>query len=232
MLNKGSEAKHFSWTREQVGIVCFNSNYDLVTEATCIVPHSGRANMGSLIATRGTRRLVTHYNHIFNSLQIMATRAMIIADNAPGGLYALFATPSGTPIRDITQRNNQFLPSPVGHPNLLQRWDFYLRHELTQTNHDRLRALIAQALNLANPGANQLGQNGDNPSRTYTAIRFECIEADAHANPPQTQTILQSDEYDLLNHDADDSGLNFTSAYSKIVLVTSPTASPTPRDPQ
>jgi hypothetical protein len=145
---------------------------------------------------------------------------------------ALFTTPSGTPIRDITKRNNHFLPSPVGHPNLLLRWDFYLLNELTQANHERLRALIAQALNLANPAANQLSQNGDNPSRTYKSIRFECIEADTKANPPQTQNILQSDEYDLSNHDADDSGLDYNSAYSKIVLVTGPTASPTPRDPQ
>ena len=188
--------------------------------------------MGGLIQTRGTRRLVTHYNHIFNSAQIGATRAMIIADNTAGGLYQLFTTPSATPIRGITRRHNHFLPSGVGHPNLLARWDFYLQHELLQTNHDRLRVLIAQALNLANPGSNQLGQNGDNPPRTYVAIRFDCIEADPNANPPQTQTILQSDEYFLSNNDTDDSALNFNSAYSKIVLVTAPTASPTPRDPQ
>ncbi len=188
--------------------------------------------MGGLIATRGTRRLVTHYNHIFNSAQIMATRAMIIADNVPGGLNQLFTTPSATPIRDITQRNNHFLPSPVGHPNLLQRWDYYLQRELSQTNHDRLRTFISQVLNLANPGANQLSQNGDNPPRTYTAIRFECIEADTSTNPPQTQNVLKSDEYDLVNHDTDDSHLDYNSAYLKIVLVTGPTASPTPRDPQ
>jgi hypothetical protein len=165
----------------------------------------------------------------------MATRAVIIADNTPTtGLYALFTTSSkaATMIRDITQRNNHFLPSPVGHPHLLQRWDYYLLNELTQPNHDRLRALIAQALNLANPTVNQLGQNGDSPSRTYKAIRFDCIEADTHANPPQAQTILQSDEYHLKNNDKDDSGLDHNSAYSKIVLVTGPTASPTPIDPQ
>jgi hypothetical protein len=67
---------------------------------------------------------------------------------------------------------------------------------------------------------------------TYTAVRFECIEADPHANPPQAQTVLQSDEYDLKNKDSDDSGLDKTTAYSKIVLVTGPTASPTPIDAQ
>ena len=190
--------------------------------------------MGALIQTRGTRRLVTHYNHIFNSAQILATRTTIINDTAAHGLYSLFTTPSKTArmIRDITQRNGLFLPSGVGHPHLLQRWDYYLQNELDQLNQDRLRALIAQALNLANPTSNQLGQNEDSPPRTYVAIRFECIEADPHANPPQDQTILQSDEYDLLTDDTDDSGLDFNSGYSKIVLVTGLTASPTPIDAQ
>jgi hypothetical protein len=190
--------------------------------------------MGALIATRGTRRLVTHYNHIFNSAQINTTRNTIINDAVPQiGLYDLFTTPSKSArmIRDITRRNNLFLPSFADHPNLQARWDYYLQYEFDQLNQERLRTLIAQALNLADRRVDR--PNGKNQDgHHYAAIRFECIEADPHANPPQSQTVLQSDEYDLRARDTDDSGLDITSAHSKIVLVTAPTASPTPIDAQ
>jgi hypothetical protein len=191
--------------------------------------------MGALIATRGTRRLVTHYTHIFNKAQINGTRNTIINDATPNvGLYDLFTTSSKSArmIWAITQRDPAlFLPSGAGHPHLLQRWDYYLQSEFDQVNQERLRALLAQALNLADKRVNR--PNGKNEDGvTYTALRFECIEADPHANPPQAQTVLQSDEYDLKNNDNDDSGLDKTAAYSKIVLVTGPTASPTPIDAQ
>ena len=190
--------------------------------------------MGALIATRGTQRLATHYTHIFNSAQINGTRNTIINDaTANVGLYDLFTTSSKTArmIRDITRRNEAlFLPSGAGHPHLLLRWDYYLENEFDQVNQERLRALLAHALNLADKRVDQ--PNGANEDgRVYAAIRFECIEADPHANPPQSQTVLQSDEYDLMPNN-DDSALDVTTAYSKIVLVTEPTASPTSRDAQ
>jgi hypothetical protein len=188
----------------------------------------GRIYMGALIATRGTRRLIGHYNHIFNSANIGDTRNAIIAD---GTLYAMFTTANtALSISQITQRNTTlFLPKGTGHPNLLKRWAFYLQHEFTQANHELLRSYIATALDLANNvknGAN--GKNGDGVA--YTAIKFDCIEA----TPPQTQTVLQSDEYRLANNDTDDSKLDKTTAYSKIVLVTGAisAAAPAPLDPQ
>jgi hypothetical protein len=193
--------------------------------------------MGGLIQTRGTHRLVNHYNHIFNAVNIGDTKTAILNDAQPNvGLLDLFRTSSANArmIRDITQRQintgqpvNRFLPLPTGHPNLLRRWDFDLQVEFDQANQERLRALIAQVLNLANPSPLHLGTNQDNI--TYASIRFECIEA----NQGQTQTILQSDEYDLLSNN-NDSGLSRASAYSKIVLVTDPisNAAPVPPDNQ
>jgi hypothetical protein len=181
--------------------------------------------MGALIATRGTRRLIGHYNHIFNAAN---TRNAIIGDSV---LYGLFTTPNTSlSISQITKRKpGLFLPLGSGHPNLLRRWDFYLQHEFAQANHELLRGYIAYALDLGNNVVN--GANGKNADGvTYAAIKFDCIEA----TPPQTQTVLQSDEYRLANNDTDDSKLDKASAHSKIVLVTGPisAAAPVPLDPQ
>ena len=184
--------------------------------------------MGALIGTRGTRRLVGHYNHIFNSANIGDTRNAIINDAT---LFGLFATPNtALPIWQITKRNpGLFLPLGTGHPNLLKRWAFYLQYEFTQANQECLRGFLASALNLANNVVNGLnGKNADGV--TYVAVKFDCIEA----TPPQGQNVLQSDEYRLANNDTDDSKLDKTTAYSKIVLVTDPIsgAAPVPLDPQ
>ncbi len=186
--------------------------------------------MGALIQTRGTRRLVKHYNDIFSSNKLNSTRTTILSDAT---LIALFDTPnaSPTPIRDITQRNPRlFLPPDdrANHPNLLKRWDFFLQYEFHPTNHELLRGFLSKALNLRSGAGGPTGtnQNGDN----YVAIQFDCVEA----GPLQTQTVLQSDEYKLIgsSHN-DDKGLAQNTAYSLIVMVTAPISSNAPpRDNQ
>lgn len=186
--------------------------------------------MGGLIQTRGTRRLIKHYNQLFNRATLHATRTTIINDAV---LSAIFTTPArmSRPIVDITNHNpGVFLPpAHHDHPNLLRRWDFYLRTELTPQNQELLRGYLAQALNLQSGvnGATGTNAKGDN----YAAIHFDCIEA----KPPQTQIVLQSDEYKLKGaNDDDDTGLLRNTAYSMIVLVTAPisNAAPVPPDNQ
>src|SRR5882757_5579863 len=161
--------------------------------------------MGALIATRGTQRLVRHYNQLFNKGTLPGTRKTIINDAV---LLAIFTTPAATgalPILDITTHNpGVFLPSHdnANHPNLLQRWDFYLRKEFSHDNQELLRRFLAAALNLQSGVNGPTGTNekGDN----YVAIHFDCVQA----KPPQTQTVLQSDEYKLKgNNEDDDKGL-------------------------
>jgi hypothetical protein len=173
--------------------------------------------MGALIQTRGTQRLVRHYNQLFNKGALDQTRKTIIADAV---LVALFSTPTNAslPIRDITNHNSAVFLPPIdntNHPNLLARWDFFLHFEFAQANHELLRGFLANALNLQS-GANGptgVNQKGDN----YTAIHFDCVQAAAG----QPQTVLQSDEYKLKGNDEDnDTGLVRAKAYSLIVLVT------------
>ena len=118
-----------------------------------------------------------------------------------------------------------FLPphDPTNHKNLLKRWDYYLGNELTFANHELIRGFIWSVVNGPSGlrGANAQNSQGD----TYTVIRFDCVEG-------TNQTVLQSDEYHLKNGDTDDTGLSAVTAYSKIVLITAPTAAPIPLDPQ
>ena len=183
--------------------------------------------MGGLIATKGTRRLIKKLNTAFGRNQISDTKTTIAGDAT---LTGLFSTPSGNaPIIQLICNNIKgkklFLPphDATNHKNLLKRWDYYLGNELTFANHELIRGFIWSVIN--GPGG-LLGANAQNSQGdTYTVIRFDCVEG-------LNQTVLQSDEYHLKNGDTDDTGLSAATAYSKIVLVTAPTAAPFPRDPQ
>jgi hypothetical protein len=173
--------------------------------------------MGALIATKGTRRLIRHFNALFNVANIGNTKATITGNNT---LNFLFSNPSGTTpvLANITNANALFAPNPhVNHPNLLKRWMYFLRHELTFANHERIRSGIWQGLN----GTNLLGV-------TYIAIRFDCIEG-------PIQQVWQSDEYFMTNNDDDSQPTNTldpNAPYLKITLVTQPTKAPDALDPQ
>ena len=174
--------------------------------------------MGALIATKGTRRLVRHFNKIFGwrGNNLATTKATITGD---ANLNFLFSTPSiGTPVIANISNNAFFLPNPhAAHPNLHKRWKFFLRYELTFENHELIRSAIWRGLN----GTNLLGV-------PYVAIQFDCIEG-------SPQQIRISDEY-LLNNNDDDSVDNGTldpaKPYLKIVMVTQPTRAPDPLDDQ
>jgi hypothetical protein len=183
--------------------------------------------MGALIATKGTRRLINAFNSAFSRNQMRTTKDAI---NGDAQLKQLFSTPSGNaPVIQSICRNPTgkvlFLPpnDPVNHKNLLLRWDFYLGNELSNTNHELLRGFIWNVINgpTGLPGPNAPNAQGD----VYAAIRFDCVEG-------PNQIVLQSDEYHLKNSDTDDTGLSQATAYSKIVLITAPTAANIPQDPQ
>jgi len=174
--------------------------------------------MGALVNTKGTRRLIRHFNNIFDARPngLAATKAHI---NGDPNLLFLFSTPGATAptIRNITN-DAFFLPNPhANHANLPKRWKFFLFHELTLPNHELIRSAIWRGLN----GTNAVGDR-------YVAIRFDCIEG-------TRQDIFTSDEYLLNNNDDDtnDNGhLERTKPVLKIVLVTSPTKAPDPIDDQ
>jgi len=181
--------------------------------------------MGALIQTKGTQRLIKQLNTAFSKANIDTTKAAIAKDATLAGL---FSTPSGTaPIIQAICSNKTgaklFLPpvDKTNHKNLLVRWDFYLGNELLNGNHELIRGFIWSVINGPNglQGANATTAEG----YTYTGIRFDCVEG-------TNQTVLQSDEYKLKG--TTDVALSSATAYSKIVLVTAPTASLTPRDNQ
>jgi hypothetical protein len=181
--------------------------------------------MGALIQTKGTQRLIKQLNTAFSKGQMVTTKAAIANDAALSGL---FSTPSGTaPIIQAICKNKTgaklfLLPvDKTNHKNLLVRWDFYLGNELSNGNHELIRGFIWSVINGPNGLQGDNATNGD--GFTYAAIRFDCVEG-------TNQTVLQSDEYKLKG--TTDVALSSATAYSKIVLVTAPTTSPTPRDNQ
>jgi hypothetical protein len=185
--------------------------------------------MGGLIATRGTRRLVRHYNDIFDKQSIATTKTKIM-DNPQ--VLQCFTNPAGLPIFEITHLDgNTFLPArSADHPNLLKRWDYYLHREMQSQNQIKLTQFIAAVLNFPSGRTGPLGDNqrGDR----YKRIHFDCIQA----APGQSQTVVQSDEYRLKganDSDDDDRGLLKSAAYSLIVLITDPIQNaPDPLDNQ
>jgi hypothetical protein len=177
--------------------------------------------MGSLIQTKGTQRLMKWYNtKCFDKGSLPNTRSAIAGD---GTLLILFATPAGqTPViqqicNNPTGKSIFLPPYHPAHKNLLTRWDYYLGHGLQYGNQDLLRAYLWNAIN------NGINQYGD----PYTAIVVDCVEG-------TTQTVLQSDEYELKPNDPDGKAMDPSKAYSHITLVTQvmSTQLPVPLDPQ
>ena len=177
--------------------------------------------MGSLIQTKGTQRLMKWYNtKCFDKGSLPHTRSAIAGD---GTLLSLFATPAGnTPVmqqicNNSTGRSIFLPPFHAAHKNLLTRWDYYLGYGLQHGNHELLRAYLWNAIN------NGVNQYGD----PYTAIVVDCVEG-------TTQTVLQSDEYELKPNDPDGKAIDHSKAYSHITLVTQAmsTQLPVPLDPQ
>jgi hypothetical protein len=165
--------------------------------------------MGALILTKGTRRLLRHFNtKCFDKNSLANTRSKIVGD---GTLLSLFVTPAGsTPVIQQICNNptghSVFLPPPhAKHPHLLTRWDYFLGYVLQHANHELLRNYLWNAIN------NGVNQNGD----PYTAIVVDCVE-------DKVQTVLQSDEYLVKPNDPDDTALDPSTAYSHITLVTQP----------
>jgi hypothetical protein len=177
--------------------------------------------MGALIATKGTRRLVNHFNKIFKKGKIDQTRSVIQGDTTLWDMFR-YAGQNETRILSITDRNTYFFPDdPNGkHPNLLRRWRFFLQYDLSTDapdNHELLRAALWQGL----AGTNFHGD-------PYSAIKFDCVEG-------ETQMVLTSDEF-LLNKndnaDDNDAVLDRNNPYLKIVLVTPRTTEDGPIDDQ
>jgi hypothetical protein len=177
--------------------------------------------MGALIATKGTRRLVNHFNTIFRKGNIDVTRSIIHDDQA---LQDMFSNPchNETRILSITDQNTRFFPKDPNdkHPNLLRRWRFFLEYDLSTDspdNHELLRSALWQGL---------AGTNFNNDS--YSAIQFDCVEG-------TSQTILVSDEFLLTKNDNpndNDAILDKANPVLRMVLVTGPTSAPGPRDDQ
>ena len=177
--------------------------------------------MGSLIQTKGTQRLMKWYNtKCFDKNSLPGTRTAIAGN---GALLSLFATPAGqTPViqqicNNPTGKSILLPPYNSGHQNLLTRWDYYLGYVLQHGNHELLRAFLWNAIN------NGINQYGD----PYTAIVVDCVEG-------TTQTVFQSDEYQLKPNDPDGKAMDHSTAYSHITLVTQAmsTQVPVPLDPQ
>jgi hypothetical protein len=177
--------------------------------------------MGSLIQTKGTQRLMKWYNtKCFDKGSLPNTRSAIAGD---GALLSLFATPAGqTPViqqicNNPTGKSIFLPPYHSAHKNLLTRWDYYLGYGLQHGNHELLRAYLWNAIN------NGINRYGD----PYTAIVVDCVEG-------TTQTVLQSDEYELKPNDPDGKAMDHSKAYSHITLVTQvmSTQLPVPIDPQ
>src|SRR5712675_1972574 len=98
--------------------------------------------MGALIATRGTQRLVNHFNKLFGK-NFDNTRTTIIQETP---LKNIFINPSASgalPILDITNYvingKKIFLPDASNdHPNLLKRWIYFLGNEFPHDNQEML----------------------------------------------------------------------------------------------
>jgi hypothetical protein len=93
--------------------------------------------------------------------------------------------------------------SPVKHPHLKNRWRYFLKCELSQGCHAKIREAILVALNDAN----------------FKYILFDVLEG-------QVQDVNAKPEYESKNNDDDDGDL-----YMKIVLITAPTKFPQDQDP-
>jgi hypothetical protein len=119
--------------------------------------------MGALILTKGTRRLIGHFNKEFGSsaahgnIAFYRTNANIALFDQVGG------TASGPPyIFGVSEAlpANLYPPDNPAHPNLKKRWQYFLTTQLTAGNDLKLINGIYGALH----------------DRSYASITFDAIE--------------------------------------------------------
>lgn len=187
--------------------------------------------MGTLIRTKGTRRIIRHLTKEFganigayrtvsdlfrsSTVNSVASKHYLhylsfgddITPNVPTPGVPAHAPPLPTG-RSLTPKHDA-----THHANLLKRWQYYLFNELTTANHDAIRAAIYTALTDRDSGG----------SYTFTKIVFDCIEG-------PIQLAACATEYD--SNDANDTGDDPASKYMKIVLVTGRTNAPDQPDAQ
>lgn len=183
--------------------------------------------MGTLIRTKGTRRIIRHLTKEFGAHIAdyrLANVAALFASSTVNGIASMHylhylsfgddiapnAPAPGVPAHAPPLPNGRSLTPPhdaAHHANLLKRWQYYLFNELFTVNHDAIRAAIYTALT----------------DRSYSKIVFDCIEG-------SSQMVLCSTEYDSNNANDDDD--DPASKYMKIVLVTARTNAPDRIDAQ
>jgi hypothetical protein len=115
--------------------------------------------MGGLIQTKGTMRLVAHYNNEFSTFFSIYTapaksnlfnRNSGTNPNAAGGHIDLWGITQTLTDPHSTRPDNKCLLPPddrVNHHNLLPRWKFFLQNTLAQANRDALADQILVGLN-------------------------------------------------------------------------------------
>jgi hypothetical protein len=129
------------------------------------------------------------------------------------------AIPTGTTILTVNSSTNITLSNPVTHvgandtivfsdprhPNLIKRWKYYLRSELSSTSHAKIQNAIAQAL----------------LTTSYTSVNFQTIEDTA-------QKVVVSTEFGLRGN----GNIDQNNKILNIVLLTPATQSSVPIDSQ
>lgn len=154
--------------------------------------------MGGLIMTKGTRRLISHFNKEFGS---SAAHGNIAYYRQQANL-AYFDRQGGTAVAppylyNVSEQLNIYPPDNPNHANLKRRWQFFLAtpaQGLTANNDLTIFDNIYDALH----------------RRTYESITFDAIEDTNNLG----QQVLVSDE----NYDINVSGGHKLT--KRIVLVT------------
>ena len=175
--------------------------------------------MGSLIVTKGTRRLVHFFNGVFKDLTPFATgnvydaitqdlgpNSTIIPSSTYPFLYQLSEKYKGQ--RSDGSGNDVFYPDfSNDHKNLLPRWKFFLRKELDAGLQTEIGAALYDAITAGG----------------YTKVVFDCVIG-------SVQEVMIADEYDFTTDGKEDNKAG--TLYMKIVLVTPGTKAPYPIDDQ
>jgi hypothetical protein len=111
--------------------------------------------MGALIMTKGTKRLVAHYNEEFDSwISFYKDASVLPKFNRAGANISIWNDLVQT-IKDTSTTNDHsdradnltLLPRKhKKHVNLEARWKYFLQSVLTQTNQNKLADVLYQAL--------------------------------------------------------------------------------------
>jgi hypothetical protein len=142
------------------------------------------AEMGALVLTKGTRKLIKQLNQEFNKFLTHYRNDNILGTTTP--IAAAFANPNVDLLwltlnikHAHSPRNDKLCLLPddaTGHPHLEKRWIYFLSNHanvLTQNNHKAIRAAISNVLN----------------DSSYGGIQFDSIDY-------APQTVFLSDEFD------------------------------------